>query len=377
MKQLAAALLLLPIAAGCQAAERSGTGVAAALHAPPGFAVNVFAEGLDGARFLALSPSGVVYLTQPGRGQVVALPDADGDGKADRVEVVARGLDRPHGIVFHAGALWIAETGRVLRFPNDRGGPAGRPQVVVRGLPSGGNHWTRTITFGPKDGMLYVSVGSSCNLCEERDPRRAAILRYRPDGSGQEIFARGLRNAVGLAWNPITGELWATHNERDMLGDDLPPEEIVNIIQRGGDYGWPYCYGNRIPNPEYGDAARCANTIAPAITDTAHSAPLGCAFYTGNQFPREYHGDFFVCYHGSWNRSRPTGYKVVRVRVRDGRPWKIEPFLTGFRTGEEPPIGRPVDALVARDGSLLISDDSGGRVFRVRYVGAGGARSAP
>jgi len=184
------------------------------------------------------------------------------------------------------------------------------------------------------------------------------------------VYARGLRNAVGLAFNPVNGELWATSNERDMLGDDLPPEEIVDVLRQGGDYGWPYCYGDRVPNPEYHDVARCAGTIPPALTDTAHSAPLGCTFYTGSAFPAEYRNDYFVAYHGSWNRSRPTGYRVVRVRVRGGKPTTIENFVSGFRPGPDEPIGRPVDVLTAPDGSLLVSDDFGGRIFRVRWVGA-------
>jgi glucose/arabinose dehydrogenase len=211
-------------------------------------------------------------------------------------------------------------------------------------------------------------------VCEERDPRRAAIVRYRPDGTGETVFARGLRNAVGLAWNPVTEQMWATCNERDMLGDDLPPERVVNVIREGGDYGWPYCYGDHQPNPEFAGSRRCAGMIPPAITDTAHSAPLGCAFYTGSQFPVEYRGDFFVAYHGSWNRSRPTGYKVVRVLVRDGKPVRIEPFLTGFRDDTGQVFGRPVDVLVALDGSLLISDDYGGRIYRVRYAGGAAPR---
>jgi glucose/arabinose dehydrogenase len=372
-----ATLALLSALAGLELASCTGAqtrtppgGVLAPLHLPPGFAVSVFAEGLAGARFMALGPGGDVYLTIPGGGRVVALPDRDRDGRADRVVTVADGLDRPHGIAFHGGALWVAETGRILKFPDYRGGRAGRPVVVVRDLPAGGMHWTRTLVFGPRDGMLYVAIGSDCNVCEERDPRRAAIVRYRPDGTGGRVFARGLRNAVGLAWTPDGSELWATCNERDMLGDDLPPERIVNVLSEGGDYGWPYGYGRRVPNPEFGDARRLAHMIPPAITDTAHSAPLGCTFYTGTQFPPEYRGDFFVAYHGSWNRSRPTGYKVVRVVVRGGKPVRIEPFLTGFRLGEEAPSGRPVDVLVAADGSLLVSDDAGGRIYRVRSVGA-------
>jgi glucose/arabinose dehydrogenase len=372
-----AILALLCALAGLELASCSGAqtrtpagGVLAPLAVPPGFAVSVFAEGLPGARFMALGPAGDVYLTIPRSGRVVALPDRDRDGRADRAVTVADGLDRPHGIAFHGGALWVAETGRVVEFPGYRGGRAGRPVVVVGDLPAGAMHWTRTLVFGPRDGMLYVSIGSDCNVCEESDPRRAAVLRYRPDGSGGEVYARGLRNAVGLAWTPDGSELWATCNERDMLGDDLPPERVVNILREGGDYGWPYGYGQRVPNPEFHDPGRLARMIPPALTDTAHSAPLGCAFYTGTAFPPEYRGDFFVAYHGSWNRSRPTGYKVVRVVVRNGMPERIEPFLTGFRKGDEPPSGRPVDVLVAADGSLLVTDDAGGRIYRVRYVGA-------
>jgi glucose/arabinose dehydrogenase len=341
------------------------------LQVPDGFQIEIFAEDLKGARFMTIGPDSRVLLTQPRKGRVVALHGAAG-GRAERVETVAQGLDRPHGIVFHGGALWVAETDAVVKFPDYDGGTAGEAVSVVKGLPKGGNHWTRTIAFGPEDGMLYVSVGSSCNVCIEKDPRRAAITRYAPDGSGEEIFARGLRNAVGLAWHPDTQELWATHNGRDWLGDDLPPEEIVNVVVQGGDYGWPYCYGDRVsnPEPEYNDPERCVDTISPAITDTAHSAPLGCAFYTGDQFPEEYRGDFFVAYHGSWNRSDPTGYKVVRVEVEKGKPVGITAFVTGFLPPEGKALGRPVDILVDTDGSLLVSDDSGGRVFRIRYVGS-------
>lgn len=338
------------------------------LTVPDGFGIEVFAEGLRGARFLALGPDSTVYLTVPRDGKVLAL---HGNRPPARIETVARDLNRPHGIVFHDGALWVAETDGVVKFPGYKGGPVGDPVSVVTGLPGGGNHWTRTIVFGPEDGLLYVSVGSSCNVCFEQDPRRAAITRYSPDGSGEEIFARGLRNAVGLAWHPETGALWATHNGRDWLGDDLPPEEIVNIVVEGGDYGWPYCYGDRVPNPdvELQDPARCESTIPPAITDTAHSAPLGCTFYTGDQFPEEFRGDFLVAYHGSWNRSEPTGYKVVRVVVEDGGPVEIRDFITGFLPPAGKALGRPVDLLVDSDGSLLISDDAGGRIFRVRYSG--------
>ena len=353
------------------ACATEGDRVASQLVVPRGFAVNLYAENLPGVRFMAVGPGGEILATLTRQGRVVALPDANHDGRADRVVSVADGLDLPHGIEFHAGSLWVAETGRVIQFPSYKGGKAGAYRKIAD-LPSGGGHFTRTLTFGPKDGLLYVAVGSSCNLCEEEDRRRAAVLRFRRDGSHGEVFAKGLRNAVGLAWNPVNGELWATSNERDLLGDDVPPEEIVDVLRLGGDYGWPYCYGNRIANPEFHNTERCAGTIPPALTDTAHSAPLGCTFYSGNAFPQEYRGDYFVCYHGSWNRTIPTGYRVVRVRVREGKPvTPIEHFVDGFRPGPGSPIGRPVDVLTAPDGSLLVSDDYGGRIFRVRWVGSG------
>ncbi|HKA25293.1 MAG TPA: PQQ-dependent sugar dehydrogenase [Candidatus Eisenbacteria bacterium] len=369
MRGLAAFLVVLALAPVACASE--GDQVAARLRVPKGFAISLYAENLPGVRFLSVGPGGEILATLTRQGRVVALPDANHDGRADRVISVADGLDLPHGIQFHLGSLWVAETGRVIQFPGYKGGKAGAFRVVVPDLPSGGGHFTRTLVFGPQDGLMYVAVGSSCNLCIEKDPRRAAVLRFRPDGSHGEIFAHGLRNAVGLAWNPANGELWATSNERDLLGDDVPPEEIVDVLRQGGDYGWPYCYGDRVPNPEYHDPARCAETISPALTDTAHSAPLGCTFYTGAQFPPEYRGDYFVCYHGSWNRTLPTGYRVVRVRVKDGKPGAIEHFVDGFLPGGREPIGRPVDVLTAPDGSLLVSDDFGGRIFRVRWVGTG------
>lgn len=334
-----------------------------ALQVPRGFTVELYAEGLDNARFFALGPDGVPYLSQPRAGRVVRLPDANRDGRADSASVVAQGLNRPHGLAFRGDTLYVAETNRVVRLVPGRSAP----QVVVDGLPVGGNHWTRTVAFGP-DGKLYVAIGSSCNLCNESDPRRAAVMRYDVDGSNGAVFARGLRNSVGLAFHPATGELWATNNDRDFLGDDQPPDRI-NILREGRDYGWPRCNLPNVRNPEYPDAD-CSQVEVPAITFQAHSAPLGIAFYTGTQFPAEYRGDAFVAYHGSWNRSVPTGYKVVQVHVVSGRPESIRDFVTGFMpAGGGPAWSRPVGLLVLPDGSLLVSDDSGGRVFRVRYTG--------
>jgi len=364
-----ASLFVAGTPAACLSQEPAGELAAVVVAGHPlqvarGFAVDVYAERLGGARFMALGPDGVPYLSLTREGKVVKLPDADGDGRADTVITVAQGLDAPHGLAFRGDTLYVAETNRVVRFAP--GSPAA--QVVVPDLPHGSGHFTRTIVFGPSDGKLYVSVGSSCNICDERDPRRAAVLRYNADGSGADIFARGLRNSVGLAFDPATGELWGTNNDRDLLGDDLPPDRI-NVLQQGGDYGWPRCYLPGHPNPEYPNAD-CDHLAAPGITFQAHSAPLGIAFSTGSQFPPEYRGGAFVAFHGSWNRSVPTGYKVVYVRQHDGRPVAVTDFITGFLPGgADSEWARPVGFLVLRDGSLLVSDDYGGRVFRVHYVG--------
>lgn len=327
------------------------------VHVPSGFQVSVFADGLRGVRTLKMGPDGLLYAVQSRPGRIVRLDPSDGGE-----EEVVDDLQRPYGLAFHDGWMYVGETHRVVRF---RGPEYRAAEVVVPDLPTGG-HWTREIAFGP-DGLLYLSVGSNCNVCEESDPRRAAVTRYRPDGSGEEIVARGLRNSAGLAFHPETGELWASQNERDMLGDDLPPEEI-NILADGTDFGWPYCYGRRIPNPEYGDRNRCGSTTPPALEMQAHSAPLGMVFYDGDAFPEEYHGDLFVAFHGSWNRTEPTGYKLVRVRVENGRPVDQEDFATGWLDGGDV-SGRPVYPEVGPDGSLFLSDDGGGRIYRIRWVG--------
>lgn len=331
------------------------------LRVPAGFQVSVFAPNLSGVRYLVVGPppGNVVYASRPDAGVIVKLPDVNRDGVADSAVIVARGLRGPFGIAFRGDTMYVAEARKVTRF--DPGGAA--PVTIVPRLPSGG-HATRTVVFGP-DGKMYVSVGSSCNLCDEADSMRAAVLQFNPDGSEGRVFARGLRNSVGLAFHPTTGELWATNNDRDNLGDDIPPERI-NIVHDGRYYGWPQCYLPGVRNPEYA-TADCSKVEPPAITLQAHSAPLGMTFYAGTRFPRDYRGDAFVAYHGSWNRTVPTGAKVVRVRVENGRPVGVEDFIVGWQRPDGSRWGRPVGVVTAPDGALLVSDDMGGKIWRITY----------
>jgi glucose/arabinose dehydrogenase len=340
-----------------------------ALVAPPGFTVATYATVPD-ARFMALASDGSVYVSATYAGRIVRLVD-NGHGVADSVQDVASGLDLPHGMAFHKGAFYVATHDGVVRFALDAGGRVTGKPVYVNHYTGDGGHNTRTVIFGP-DSAMYVSIGSSCNLCVERDSDRAVVMRYNEDGSDGHVFARGLRNAVGLAVSPATGAIWATQNERDNLPpdhEDLPPDEL-NILRSGGDYGWPYCYGDRIPSPEYHDAARCAPTIPPALGFQAHSAPLGITFLTNaTMFPAAYRGDALVAFHGSWNRTIPTGDKVVRVHVVKGLPVSYEDFISGWQRHDGSRLGRPVDVLVARDGSVLISDDQAGMIYRVSRTG--------
>src|SRR5437773_12479594 len=368
---LAAAL----VGAGCRSERAAEPGPPAGmdsvliaghvLYVPSGFHVNIYAQTSGGPRFMALAPDGSVYVTLTGQGQVVRLLDLDHDGVAESSAVFKSGLTGPHGIAFRGDTLYVAEENGVKRY--DPGVVS--PVQLVSNLPTGG-HSTRTVAFGP-DNMMYVSVGSSSNINPETDTLRAAVMRYNLNGTGGRVFARGLRNSVGLAFHPTTGALWATNNDRDDIGgsnvamtDSLPPQR-VNILTLGGNYGWPQCYLPGKQNPEYPTANRSTVT-APAITFTAHSAPLGIAFYTGTMFPVDYQGDAFIAYHGSWDRTVPTGAKVVRVQVQGGVRVAITDFVVGWLS-TNPYWGRPAGLLVLPDGSLLISDDASGRIWRVSY----------
>jgi glucose/arabinose dehydrogenase len=346
-----------------------------ALQLPPGFAIALFAK-TGSPRMMAFSPGGVLLATSESGGTVTALPDADHGGQATASVTVLKDLNGPHGIAFHNGQLYVAEVTRLVRYSWDEARLQASNPVVIAGLPESlGGHMTRTILFANQ--KLYVSAGSSCNVCRENDPRRAAVLEMNEDGSGVRVFATGLRNAVGLAFNERSSTVWVTDNGRDWLGDELPPDEIDDLGPQGGDFGWPFCYGNRVPDTSFGGTAeRCRVTVPPRVELQAHSAPLGLVFYSGQMFPAEYQGDLFVAFHGSWNRSVPTGYKVVRVKMNaSGEPERVEDFITGWllpgETRRGKWMGRPVGLAIAPDGSLYVSDDGSGSIYRVTWKGSG------
>ena len=350
------------------------------LKAPPGFHVAVFAEEVDSARMMVFSPGGVLLVSESGEGKVVALPDAKHVGKAERKVTVLDGLTEPHGLAFYGGKLYVAETDKVRRYDWDEANLRASNPKALTDLPTGGGHSTRTLLS--HGGKIYAASGSSCNVCIENDPRRAAVVEFNPDGSGQKIFAKGLRNAVGLAVNPKTDTIWATVNGRDMLGDDVPPDVIVDLGKDGGDFGWPYCYGDRVRDSTFTQVAsgtgaekdRCKNVVEPKVQIQAHSAPLGLAFYQGSEFPAEYRNNIFVAFHGSWNRSVPTGYKVARVKLDDkGQPQSgAEDFITGWLAPGETKkgrwMGRPVGIVFGSDGAMYLSDDGAGVIYRVTYA---------
>ena len=336
---------------------------------PQGFHINVFAEDLPGARMLEVTDSGDVLVSLPASGRVVLLQRDDADnGKSDGQIDLVSNLDRPHGLDIHEGWLFIAEADALgrIKFDSNNRTTAGDYERIVTELPRGGNHWSRSVRIGP-DGLIYVSVGSSCNVCIENDPRRAAILRFNLDGSGAEIFASGLRNTVGFDWRPDTGLLYGVDNGRDLLGDDFPPCEL-NIIERNGFYGWPYANGDRVPDPDLGDGrtAEIRGSIAPVHGFAAHTAPLGMTFLRNSGLPENYRQTLLVALHGSWNRSERQGYEVLSLHFRKDGGIVERKFASGFEIDEDV-IGRPVDVAQGINGEIFISDDYTGMVYRVVY----------
>lgn len=369
----------------------------AQLKAPPGFRISVFAKDLGNVRWMVPMPNGDVYVTRREGGDVLLLRDTNRDGVMDEKKPVAQGLKQPHGLALRGNQLYIAADRKVLAADILQDGALSTPRVLIDDLPDAGQHPNRTIAFGP-DGMLYITVGSTCNDCRDANPENATIVRALPDGSARNTFARGLRNTIGFGWHPTSGLLYGFDHGSDYKGDDQPPEEL-NQIQANKHYGWPFCYANKVvdklafndpPNTTKGDF--CPTTEAPALTYTAHAAPIGFAFYTGGNFPAEYRNDAFVAFRGSWNRLQPSGYRIARVRFdANGRPTAVEDFVTGWlmatppaplaQPGKAPPgpeqdkarrpaqFGRLAGLAVAADGSLLVAEDQNGVIYRVRYEG--------
>lgn len=340
------------------------------LDVPDGFVVEMYAEGLAGPWGMAFGPDGALYVALSLDGRVVRLADSDGDGRAEEATTLIENLDRPSAISWRGDDLWVAEMGRVILVHAPEAGTASNYTVVVDSLPTDGPS-SRGLLFEPSGRAFYLSLPASCNLCRETDPRRATVIRFALQGEEREVWARGLQSTAGLAFHPETGELWATDLGRQGLGDRLPPDEL-NVVRRGHHYGWPFCYGHRVPNPEFGDPRRCDVTSPPVLSLPAHSAPRGIAFYTGDAFPAEFHGDVFVALSGS-AEGGPTlsGFKVVRVLMADGRPIGIEDFVTGWLANDGHAWGRPAVPLVGPDGALYVSDVSSGRIWRVSYRGVG------
>jgi glucose/arabinose dehydrogenase len=336
---------------------------------PPGFEISLYAGGVDEARSLALGANGTVFVGTMRAGRVYALLAKNKDGVADEVITIASGLTMPNGVAFRDGSLYVAEVGRILRFDRIeehlRDPP--KPVVVYDKLPKEFHHGWKYIAFGP-DGWLYVPVGAPCNVCEPDPDRYALIGRLRPDGSDFQVFARGIRNSVGFDWDPTTKELWFNDHGRDNMGDDLPSCELNHAPRSGMHFGFPYCHQGDIPDPEFGTRHACSEFTPPGLKQGGHVAPDGLRFYTGKSFPQEYRGRIFIAQHGSWNRSKKSGYRVIMVTLKEGQVTKSEVFAEGWMEDEKV-WGRPVDLMMMPDGAMLISDDHAGAVYRVQYRG--------
>ena len=358
----------LMIASACASSGPGNAPQPENIQLPKGFSLSVYADDLPSARSLALGDQGTLFVGSRKKGKVYAVVDTDGDNKADESYVIAKNLNTPSGIAFRDGALYVAEINKITRYDNIEAHLSNPPEpVIIRDdLPTDRHHGWKYIAFGP-DGKLYVPVGAPCNVCdkEEEDPRYASICRMNPDGSDFEVYAHGIRNTVGFTWHPDTDELWFTDNGRDWMGDDLPPDELNRAPEKGMHFGFPFCHGGQYPDDEF-TSRSCKDFTPPVQPLDPHVAALGVKFYKGKQFPKEYRGDVFIAEHGSWNRSTPIGYRIMRVKLEGNKAVKYEVFADGFRQGDEVK-GRPVDLLEMPDGSLLVSDDYSGKVWRIAY----------
>jgi glucose/arabinose dehydrogenase len=331
---------------------------------PAGFRINVFAE-VPNARSMTLGDKGTLFVGTMGGGKVYAVVDSDKNGIADKVYTIASGLNTPNGVAFKDGALYVAEINPILRLDDIETHLQDPPQykVVYDKYPTDAAHGWKFIAFGP-DGKLYVPVGAPCNICQP-DTMHANITRINPDGTGLEVYAKGIRNSVGFTWHPDSKEMWFTDNGRDNLGDDIPSDELNFAPNKGMHFGYPYCHQGDLPDPEFGRGKNCADYTPPAYKLGAHVAALGLRFYTGSMFPAEYKNQLFIAQHGSWNRTSPVGYRVMLIKLQNGKPAEYIQFATGWLQDNGNVIGRPVDVQVAPDGALLVSDDKAGAIYRI------------
>jgi glucose/arabinose dehydrogenase len=337
------------------------------LRLPEPLQIGLFSTGLGAPRDLALSTGGTLLVSVPQSGEVVALPDKDNNGRADEKKVVLSGLRKPHGLAFYEGKLFVAEETRLVRYTWSEENLSAQEEKELFALPAGGRHTSRSLAFD-LEGNLYVSLGSRCDTCFESEPWIGTVVRTNSEGDSSEVYSTGLRNAVFLTQRPNTNQIWTTEMGRDLLGDDLPPDEI-NLLQEGGNFGWPVCYGDRVYDSRFGQRTpeHCQSTISPKFALPAHVAPLGLRFIDSPQFPSDWRGDILVALHGSWNSTKPVGYKVVRLEVNGDEVLGMQDFLTGFLDGREA-LGRPVDLEFDNNGTLYISDDKAGVIYRVTRV---------
>jgi glucose/arabinose dehydrogenase len=348
-----------------QFVQASSPSLANQIKLPPGFNISIFTDKVPGARSLAVSPSGTVYVGTRGD-KVYAILDQNKDYKADQVLTIASGLNQPNGVAFRDGNLYVAEIQRLSRLDNIESHlkDPPKPMILNESFPKDGHHGWKFIRFGP-DGLLYIPVGAPCNICKPTE-RYAALFRLKSDGTEVETFGQGIRNTVGFDWDPKTKELWFTDNGRDWLGDDVPPDELNHAPKKGLHFGYPYCHGTQISDPEFGKEKACSETTPPVRELGPHVASLGMRFYSGENFPKEYRGRIFIAEHGSWNRSKPVGYRVTMVTLDGSKVTKYETFAEGWLSGRRV-IGRPVDIELLADGSLLVSDDQAGAIYRISY----------
>lgn len=338
---------------------------------PEGFIISIYADDVENARGMALSPSGTLFVGSRDEGKVYAVKDADGDNFAEEKYEIATGLNMPVGVAFKDGDLYVSEVSKIIRF-NDIESQLDNPpksEVFFDDYPSDKHHGWKFIAFAP-DGKLYVPVGAPCNICLEENDIYATITTIDPDGTNMEIFAEGIRNTVGFDWHPDTKELWFTENGRDMMGDDIPADELNRAPQKGMHFGYPFCHEGEIKDPEFGDQRPCSDFVPPVQKLGPHVAALGMRFYTGEMFPQQYHKQIFIAEHGSWNRSKKSGYRVMIVTLKGNDVVSYEPFAEGWLDHDSQNAwGRPVDVLNMPDGALLVSDDEAGVIYRISYEG--------